>query len=302
MRGFVEISAFVAIAILVHIALWPVDPLDEGASAAGAGGENMVTIAASSAAIEQLVEDFDRPPPAATAPVDAPEPSEIETPEAPDIALSLPAPSARGQAALPSLAEPTAMTPPVAPDAPPPPPPPLETREPEPEITEAEPVPEPEPEPEPTQLTDTIRPPQRPEPPTAEAEPEEPAETQPAQSTAVAGQRARGEGGGASAGRTGSAQTATLSRAARNSLRAEWGGRIFAQIARRGPRGNGEVYVRLQIRRDGALVGARVVRSSGNQRFDQAAIRAIRQAGRFQAAPDRLPGSVHTFDLPIRSR
>lgn len=300
MRGALEALVFIAIALALHVLVWPRDVV-ETASSSGAGGEDLTSITASTAAIEQLVQEFDRPPETTEAQT-APEPPVVEPVEPvqpQEFELALQVPNAPAQVALPTPPDMAALEEPQPPEPPAPPPPP--EPEPEPQV-------EPEPEPDTSQLAvaQSRRPapmPDRPDPPQRTAE--QPAERQQQQSASAPARQAAGSGGGAAAGQQGTAQQATLSASARNSLMAEWGGTIRAQIARRSPRGlgrNAQAVIRINVRRDGALLGVQLVRSSGNQQFDQAAVQAVRQVGRFRAAPQQLPGNTHRFDLPVRSR
>ena len=85
---------------------------------------------------------------------------------------------------------------------------------------------------------------------------------------------------------------------------ATWGGQIIARIERARPRvnGAGQVTLTLRIGRDGTLNGLGVARSSGNQALDEAALTAVRRAGRFPAAPEGLRDASYAFNLPIRFR
>ena len=78
----------------------------------------------------------------------------------------------------------------------------------------------------------------------------------------------------------------------------------MARIERARPRvnGAGQVTLTLRIWRDGTLNGLGVARSSGNQALDEAALTAVRRAGRFPAAPDGLRDASYAFNLPIRFR
>jgi protein TonB len=83
----------------------------------------------------------------------------------------------------------------------------------------------------------------------------------------------------------------------------QWGGAIRARIERQkrypaGTRAQGTVHLVLDVGGDGRLMGVAVTRSSGDARLDAAAVSAVRRA-RLPAAPDRLPGSRHRFNLPV---
>ena len=83
---------------------------------------------------------------------------------------------------------------------------------------------------------------------------------------------------------------------------AEWGARIQARVERSRPRvrAQGAVTVQGQVSRDGQVLAMGITRPSGNPAVDQAALQAVRQAGRFPAAPEGLPGAAHRFNLPMR--
>ncbi|MCE8421210.1 TonB C-terminal domain-containing protein, partial [Rhodovulum sulfidophilum] len=85
---------------------------------------------------------------------------------------------------------------------------------------------------------------------------------------------------------------------------AQWGAAIRARIQRRVPEGagRGAALVELTVSARGTLVSVRVVRSSGNARLDGLALAAVRQAGRFPAAPAGLGDGARSFSLEVRSR
>ena len=114
-------------------------------------------------------------------------------------------------------------------------------------------------------------------------------------------QRAQGSGGGQTAGQTQRAETSSLSPSQRQSLMARWGNRIRSQIERGkgSARGSGRVVVALRVGANGALQSVGIAKSSGNSRLDQAAISAVKRAGRFPRAPAALGGEGGYFSLPI---
>jgi len=120
-----------------------------------------------------------------------------------------------------------------------------------------------------------------------------------------AAQKAAGSGDGATAGDSGTARAATLSKAKVNDLKAGWGAAIRARIERRkrypsGARGaSSTVTVRLTVSRAGALAGVSVARSSGHPALDQAAVAAVRAAAGFPAAPMGLGDASYSFTLPM---
>ncbi len=116
---------------------------------------------------------------------------------------------------------------------------------------------------------------------------------------------AQGAGGGATQGAAqASAAAASISNAQRQSLMSGWGAQIMARIERARPRvrGSGQVTLTLQIARSGQLAALSVSQSSGDAALDEAAISAVRRAGRFPAAPDGLTDASYGFSLPIRFR
>jgi protein TonB len=136
--------------------------------------------------------------------------------------------------------------------------------------------------------------------------PEAPARASPTPSAPQPALVAAGQGGSATQG---AAQTVTaaptaLSAAQRQNLMAQWGGQIMARIERARPRvnGSGQVLLSLQVARGGQLAGLSVARSSGDPALDEAALSAVRRAGRFPAAPDGLTEAAYAFSLPIRFR
>ncbi|MEM1079347.1 MAG: energy transducer TonB [Pseudomonadota bacterium] len=234
-----------------------------------------------------------------------PEPSDIAPP--PDmpqlntpVPLALPIPSAPAPAAPPPPELAMRMPPPPAPapiaspaaPAPPPPPPPPEPQPPEPNIA-------------PEDMPDAAKtpPPRRPERKPQVQEPVRTAQPKAAPPPPQAEQRAKGSGAASSAGAGKQADVATLAPGARDRLMNRWGGKIRARVERRKPRGTrdkGTAIVRLVVSADGQLVGLSLARSSGVQTIDEAALNAVRRAGRFPKAPKDLGTGRHTFTLPIK--
>ena len=56
----------------------------------------------------------------------------------------------------------------------------------------------------------------------------------------------------------------------------------------------------LSVGRNGNLLGVGIASGSGNPHLDQAAIDAVRAAGKFPAAPPELREAEHRFTLRIR--
>ncbi len=267
MRRAAEILAFGGVALALHAAAIP-GLTGGGEPGAGDGGSESVSVRGASPALAAMVESWDRPP----------------APETPAATLAAPAPApptAPPRAAAPALPRhPEPVRPPedpaadrapaagsVVPAPPPPPPPPAAAAEP---------------------------------PPRSAAAPPPPAPSAP---PAPAPQRAQGSGDGAAGGSARSTAPA-VSDGDRASLMADWGGRIRAQIARSAPRSNarGTATLHLTVARDGRLVNASLSNSSGNASVDQAALDAVRRAGRFPAAPAGLTAAQYSFNLPLRFR
>jgi len=285
MRLLGEALIFGGAAVALHLALWPGETV-EGAEAAGAGGGDLLTVRAASAAIARTVADWDRPPePAQTteAAFTPPPPDPPPMSRTPQTALPKP-PGPR-----PHLDAPTAA--PALPQIEPPP--------------ERTPPPEPEIRPEVAEATpDTPHPAPRP-PERKRTEARQNSADKPSVSSAPqVARRAAGDGGGAARGRNAAAESATLSAGKARSLMAEWGGKIRARIARGVPRGAGAgtAIVALTVSGDGSLLGVRLAQSSGNSRIDDLALAAVRRAGRFPAAPQQLGVRTQTFNLPVKSR
>ncbi|MDP2080477.1 MAG: energy transducer TonB [Pseudotabrizicola sp.] len=281
-----------ALALGLHVAAFSLRPETVGAVAAGAGGDDLVSLQAADAALADLIRDWDRQPMPEAKPL-----ADLTPPALPDTPpLLAPAPDPSPQQMpvaealpLPQLAEAVPMA-----DVSLPPPP----------------LPEPDPEPE-LAPEHTQRPKSRPDnPATASkvAEKPKPAAKPAAKSSSAAqpAQRAAGSGGGAQAGTGGSAQSATLTKARQNDLKAGWGASIRTRIERRKsyPTGaggaSGTVTVRLTVSRAGQLAGVAVAKSSGHAALDQAAVRAVQAARSFPAAPAGLTEASYTFTLPIK--
>ncbi|MEC7256411.1 MAG: TonB family protein, partial [Pseudomonadota bacterium] len=284
--------------------------------------DSMVSVMASSASVEAMVAEWERPPETATAPVDTPPPPEVPQ-EAPPPRMAAPDLAVNQSAAvvLPGLTDQADVPAQIDLSVPPPP-----ESEPEPEpIPEPEPEPEPAPEPEPevipepvTQLDAEGRPessrrpppqvpenidlPDRPEPapepaPRVAREPSAP-------STASQGQKAAGTGGTNQAGTSGASSVKTMSKSQVTRAITVWGGQIRSRIERqkrfpRNVRASGRVVVRITVTPDGRVAGASIARSSGTAAFDQAALQAVSRSGRLPRAPQGLTDATYTFSLPM---
>jgi len=111
----------------------------------------------------------------------------------------------------------------------------------------------------------------------------------------------RGATGGSAAGRATSSGRAA-SEAAGNAAASNYPGLVQQQIARqRLPRvrSSGTVHVSFSISPAGGLASLSVAASSGDARFDYAALDLVRRAAPFPAPP---PGAQRSFTLPVLSR
>jgi len=321
MSGVVEKAIFAALAAGLHVLAFAAVP-GGGEQSRGAGGDRLVTLQGATAQLSALVADWEAPPevavpPDLAAPARAPDQltaldlpqvdradrpvAQVARPDRPRAPVDprpvpplmpRPVPPLTNAPALPSVVADSGAAP-LAPEVPAPVAVsrPSATMKP---IAPAAPSP-----PELSEARETAAPP-------APAKPEARPQRQARPSTAAApAQKAAGSGGAKQAGTGGRADTATLSTGQRRSLMAKWGARIRTRIERRkqhprGLRGGGRVVLNLQVGRNGDLRSVAVRQSSGNAQLDAAAVRAVRRAGRFPAAPDGLKDAVYRFSLPIR--
>ncbi|TDE38291.1 energy transducer TonB family protein [Antarcticimicrobium sediminis] len=325
-----EKVAFGLIAAGLHVLAFAALP-GTGAQTQGAGGDGRITLQGATPQIEAMVAAWTAPPETAQpVTLEQPIPPAMETAE-PDLAQATPEP-------IPTRPVPTQPERPTAPSAPdaaqlplprPIPTPPMadalalpapqpdpatmdrpEIAAPSPVLSSRQrsaPTPEAPPAPVTPRAPDLAEARQLPPPPPAPPKPREIAPPKPAQqaSAAVQSQQAAGRGGGAQAGNGNRSDRAALSPGQRNSLIAAWGAQITNRIERtkRAPRGlrkGGRVVLRLQVSRAGQLQSVSVRQSSGNAELDAAAIRAVRRAKRFPAAPEGLNKPFYSFSLPVR--
>lgn len=280
MRKLLEILVFGGVALGLHLWVFAMQaPQIGGAEGAGDEGEALLTLVSTSPSIAQMVEQWERPPEVAPTPV-LMAPEAVPEAEAPRVsspaAAPLPVPRA---GAGPGLSLP-------APDAP--------------KAVDMTP-PKPQPKPQPTPKPKPAAQP-KPEP---KPKPAQPAPKSKPASAGSAGQKAAGSGKTGTAGRSGT-QNQAASGAKAQALIARWGASIRNRIERKkhlpgsaAGRG-GTVVLRVVVGRDGRLRGVSVLRSSGVGALDQAAVRAVKRAGRFPAAPKGLSQASYTFSLPIR--
>jgi periplasmic protein TonB len=271
-RKVIEAGLFTGIAVFAHVLVFARAP--EGApEAAGTGGGAALSLRAAPEVIAAAVDTWETPPVIAESLPPAPPVAPMETP-----------PAAEAGARLDDFAPAAAPTPlPVPPQTP---------------ETFSQPLPPPEP-PEERPLTAAVTPPPpRPEALVTAARQRQPSEARQAQAAA-------GAGGSVAAGRDGPAEISSLSATRRSSLLGSWGAEIRSRIERRkrairGTSAGGTATVRLMVAADGRLLGLALAQSSGSPELDQAALDAVRRAGRFGPAPAQLGLAQHAFALPIR--
>ena len=279
MKRGLEIILFLVLAGGVHLAGFAQLPSPKGADSAGQAGQAVVSVQAASQSVTEMVARWERPPETVQT-VNA-----LEAMQPPDTSMQPPKPvMAEPVRRIPSpgLSVPQTDTAPDVRVAKAPPPPP-----------------DPEPKVQPSRERPKARPaPARTEPkPKATASPKTPARTP---------TRASGSGGGANAGSTRTSRAATLSSGQIQSLTAQWGAKIRRKIERRkrypsAARGaSGTVTLRIAVSRSGALGGVSVVRSSGHSALDKAAVRAVKAAHHFPAAPKGLTKSSYSFTLAMQ--
>jgi periplasmic protein TonB len=295
MSARVELTVALGVAALLHVALFSLTPETAGAEASGAGGNDSVSIMAGSDAIAAMVAEWEVVPETADVP-------DMQMPDAPEVSMSEPVITPPETVEAPrtaALAPPMPLMMPEAPALPDPavtelPAPPAETK---PEKTEPVPAQRPQPKP-------AAAPKPAPKAPPKEAVRTAEPKTRAAPPPGGAGARAAGAGGGTAAGVNGAAE-ASIAGGKALDAKANWGANIRARIERRKsyPRAaagaQGVVTVRLTVARGGALSGLALVKSSGNPVLDEAALKAVRAAGKFPAAPKSLPGESFTFTLPM---
>lgn len=295
MKRAAEIFVFTGLAALIHVGLFARLP-DSGAQASGSGGEELLSLQAVNPTAAAMVERWQRQPEAQQqAEVEAPPPAadhpalavpQFELAEAPRAQVLIPV-TAPAVGKIPVADTATAALPP--PDL----------------------IPEPEPEPQPAPKPAPPKPEPKPAPPKPRAEPAakaDPAQQEDGQAAqnfpGRSKQRAAGAGGGQQAGADGASQASTGNAKQQKRLKSVWGSKIRARVARgqRYPAGqtqNARVVVKLTVARDGRLLGAKIVESSGIAAFDSAAMAAVKRVGRFPKAPKKLQISQISFSLPM---
>lgn len=273
-----ELSVFLGVAVAAHVGLWA-GVTQSGSEAQGATGQASVTLMATSGEISDMVAAWTKPVEALDHMADQPE---------------LPQPE---PAALPVAHRPVSPATPQTPRLPTP---------------QALPMPAPPqdapPALDPTSLKSSIlerapkaspRPTTRPAPKAAKQEPP----PTPSKTASVKAQKASGGQSGTNAGARQKQRSANLSKSARQSLMAEWGGAIRNRVERRkrypkGATASGTTVLRISVTPAGRLAAVSVVRSSGDRKLDQAAIKAVQRA-KYPAAPKGLAAAQYKFNLPV---
>jgi protein TonB len=291
------VRADAALALILALGLHGValammgDKTGTGATAAGDGGTELVTIAQVAGDVAALIAAWEAPP---VVP-DLPEPMAATTPEVPPV---IPAPDA-----VPPEAD---IVPPSAPEAFTPPalmqPPAVAVA-----VAEAAPPPpQPEPPPEPiVKVNPDLHPKPRPKP---KADPEPAPNPQPKREPKpahVPAAQAAGQGGGGAVGQAGQAEAGTEDTAGAEEALAAWGADIRARIERKKtyPRGadgaTGVVTLVITVTPQGGLGSVSVAASSGNAVLDAAAVKAV-QSARLPKGPAGIDPAGHSFRFRLR--
>ncbi|MBO9398519.1 TonB family protein [Shimia sp. R9_2] len=318
-----EALVFGGIVTAGHLAFFA-PQLESGLQSAGDAGADLLQMMASNASIAALVETWDAPPdlpeamdlsmPQHSAPQDAPPPMPVTAAEvSPQMsemqALNLPSadgpplpvtPAAQAPNLQSDMATPPAQLPPEQPAPPQAAPSQVPPRAAPPELPKPMEAPVLEAAPK-----APASPPPPPKPPAPEKKKTEKKAAQSAtDSIQINARRAQGEGGKTAKGKNGDEQTASVSNAKRKSLARKWAQSVRARIAQRAPRGvgKGKAFVRITVSADGKVSGISLLKSSGNTRLDQAALKAVRAAGRMPKAPAGLGVPSLKMDIPISSK
>ncbi len=281
----VQAALALILALGLHFGAFALRPAPAGATGSGAGGRDLLALQAAGPSLAAMVAVWDAPPQTPDLPVLSDPPAPAAPPPPPP-----PAPEASPSPTLPAMPSLPASATDVLPQ--------IDTTATRPPAPAARPKPRPQPAADPA----PERVPERAPEPTADR-PERPA---PAATGSTTAQTASGSGGGAVAGQGGQAEAPALSPGRAANLTAEWGGAIRSRIERRkrypaaADGVSGTVTVRLTVTRGGVLTSVAVTASSGHPALDEAAIKAVRSAGRFPAAPRGLPEESYGFTLPMR--
>lgn len=332
MKRWGEFLSFAAVAVALHLGLVAlVLPDLDGAEAGGMGGEAVVTLQGAPDQVAEMVKEWTRPPVQQTdAPQMAGTPDVVE--DAPQMAaLTLDAaPDTSTQIAALSRDVPDPTLPVVPSQAMSPPPPEMSqpvlqqpvlpvAQDPRPK-TSAEAAPRPMARPtaprpvaaaQPKSPQADVQPPEAPKP---EPKPEpfkkpkpkvKPSDQNRAASAGSATQKAAGTGGTNQAGNAGKYKVKALGIGKEAKLKSIWGSKIVTRIERRkkalrGVKAKGKTTLALRIAPNGQLLSVSVAKSSGVAALDQAAIAAVKRAGKFPKAPKELNAKSYRFNIPIR--
>lgn len=277
-----EILVFLGLAVGAHVGLWA-GVTQSGSQAQGATGQASVTLMATTGEISEMVAAWSKPVEALDHMADQPALLQPET------------------AALPVAHRPVSPATPQTPRQP---------------TSQALPMPAPPqdapPAFDPTSLKSSIlerapkaspRPTTRPVPKAAAKPAKQEPRPKPPKAASVKAQKATGGQSGNNAGAKQTQRSANLSKSARQSLMAEWGGAIRNRVERRkrypkGTTASGTTVLRIAVSSAGRLAGVSVVRSSGDRKLDQAAIRAVQRAT-YPAVPKGLGAAQYKFNLPV---
>jgi protein TonB len=308
----VEALVFVSLATGAHIGVWAVTPAVMGARAVGVASTDTMTLASATPAQAAMAVAWSRPPETTSAtPVALVAPENTSTPKItykePIVTRTAQPSYLRAPISSDAVAMPDKMPLPVLPN----PDIPLQT------ATLAAPVTDtsPRPSPEQDQVARSASPQalKQPAPDTKIAlpSPSEPLQNQtrpqPRPDRAAAAAPRQGTSApkaSATAGAAGNAQSSARDATATHALLSSWGAQIHAKIQRnviypKGANDVGIAKISLSVRTDGTLVDMSVVRSSGSDALDKAALRAITRAKRFAKAPRGLDAPSYALTVQV---
>lgn len=344
-RKIAEGTAFLGLALALHIGILWARSDGNGQLAGGSGGEASVSMAGASAAMSEMIAEWDKAPtatdspdavtaeaqdapPAPAPPAASPPPRLTPPPQSPAPAVTTPpqAELATPEAPRAGLAPSRNATPDAKEPVTPPNHSPWFRRRP---CRNSPPRLKPHPlsrrksprkqrclklhhfrapnrnhrkSPAPPWLPLPASPPKQPKP--AKPAPARAAATGGSANDGSAPAQAAGTGGGAEEGTGSAPETAGLSNSQKAELAQIWGSRIRSDVERkkRKPRNQrrfGTTMIALTVKRDGALISARIQESAGSADLDQAAMSAVNAAAPYPPAPAELTGGSFQFVLPI---
>lgn len=263
MKPIFEFSSFLALAFGAHLIVWHGSAAGTDA-AAGQGGDGAIALSGATAALQDMVAKWDRPPQ-----IDNVEPN-LATPQRPAERAAPPVSTVPVDTA-PNRPQNTPRAPEIVPM---------------PQTAQAYVADSPPPAPKPT-----AKRPARPAPKKAGSSPDTTAE------------RPKGQGNTQAAGQKGSGQTAAPKSSGAAKQMSRWGGAIRASIERRkqypkGSRAKGSVSLSISVSSTGALTGLSIAKSSGDEVLDRAALSAVKRA-RLPKAPAGIDAGAHQFTLSV---